>query len=592
MTIRKKVLFGFILVAVVGMITGIVGLGASSILARMSRELDVMHKESVGISEVLNAHFVWRQGLTEAVFTGTDFTGQLDPKACAFGKWVDSEVAKNLKDDEILALLNRVKEPHDLIHHEAQEIVEHTRAGDTREAREHLISTVLPRTQEVINLLTGMEDRYTTLMGNKSTEIEKFGLMMNTVLIVLIIAALAISCVLAWFITKSIVKPLVPLVAYMTKASSQGDISLSAEDQETIKHLSRVNDEIGHTIKSCADFVGRITNVSKVLETIAAGDMTSELTVLSDQDVIGNSLDQMSTKLNDMFVEIHQSSDQVSTGSKQVADGAQSLAQGSTEQAASIEELSSSIAEIAEKIKANAELAEKANQLADLIKDNAERGSRQMDEMIEAVNEINDASGSISKVIKVIDDIAFQTNILALNAAVEAARAGAAGKGFAVVAEEVRNLAAKSAAAAKDTGSLIENSIEKANLGVRIAGETAASLTEIVTGINESSHIVEAITEASEKQALDIIQINSSVDQVAQVVQHNSATAQESAAASEEMSSQSDMLREYISQFKLKQGSAGHGSSPENKRQMKSPAAAPPLYDYMLIAGADNNGKY
>ncbi|MCL2120689.1 MAG: methyl-accepting chemotaxis protein [Clostridiales bacterium] len=591
MTIRKKVLFGFILVAVVGVITGIVGLGASSILTRMSRELDVMHKESVGISEVLNAHFVWRQGLTETVMTGADFTGSLDPSACAFGRWTDSEVARNLQDQEIRALLSKITEPHDLIHHEAQDIVAYIRSGNTREAREHLTNIVLPKTQEVINLLSSMENRYTTIMEGKSVEIEKFGVLMNAVILALIGVALAISCILAWFITKSIVKPLVPLVAYMTKASTYGDISLSAEDQETIKHLSRVNDEIGKTIKSCADFVGRITNVSKVLETVAAGDMTSELSVLSDQDVIGNSLDQMSTKLNDMFVEIHQSSEQVSTGSKQVADGAQSLAQGSTEQAASIEELSSSIAEIAEKIKANAELAEQANKLADLIKDNAERGSQQMDEMIEAVNEINEASGSISKVIKVIDDIAFQTNILALNAAVEAARAGAAGKGFAVVAEEVRNLAAKSAAAAKDTGSLIENSIEKANLGVRIAGETAASLTEIVTGINESSHIVEAITEASEKQALDIIQINSSVDQVAQVVQHNSATAQESAAASEEMSSQSDMLRTYISQFKLKQDSVAHGSSPEFNRQMKSSPAAP-LYDYMLIAGADNNGKY
>jgi methyl-accepting chemotaxis protein len=169
-----------------------------------------------------------------------------------------------------------------------------------------------------------------------------------------------------------------------------------------------------------------------------------------------------------------------------------------------------------------------------------------------AVNEITQASQSIGKVIKVIDDIAFQTNILALNAAVEAARAGQHGKGFAVVAEEVRSLAAKSAEAANDTGSLIANSIEKAGVGAKIASETAASLVEIVSGINESSRIVEEIAASSEVQSADILQINNGIDQVAQVVQQNSATAEQSAAASEELSGQSDMLKGLISQFRLK----------------------------------------
>jgi methyl-accepting chemotaxis protein len=175
-----------------------------------------------------------------------------------------------------------------------------------------------------------------------------------------------------------------------------------------------------------------------------------------------------------------------------------------------------------------------------------------MDEMMTAVKDINVASQSINKVIKVIDDIAFQTNILALNAAVEAARAGQHGKGFAVVAEEVRSLAAKSAEAAKDTGGLIANSMEKAELGARIADDTAASLVEIVSGINESSQIVTEIAKSSEEQSLGIAQINRGIDQVAQVVQQNSATAEESAAASEEMSGQANMLEELVSQFKLK----------------------------------------
>ena len=238
--------------------------------------------------------------------------------------------------------------------------------------------------------------------------------------------------------------------------------------------------------------------------------------------------------------------------SKQIADGSQMLAQGASEQAASVERLSGSVSEIANKTKENATIADEAAKLADTIKDKAGKGSLQMNDMMAAVNEINEASSSIRKVIKVIDDIAFQTNILALNAAVEAARAGQHGKGFAVVAEEVRNLAAKSAEAAKDTNSLIESSIEKARLGVRIAGDTADSLNEIVTGINESNRLMGEIAKLSIEQSSGIEQVNIGIDRVAQIVRQNSMTAEESAAASGKMSGQADMLQELMSRFERK----------------------------------------
>ncbi|MDR2600479.1 MAG: methyl-accepting chemotaxis protein [Oscillospiraceae bacterium] len=253
-----------------------------------------------------------------------------------------------------------------------------------------------------------------------------------------------------------------------------------------------------------------------------------------------------------LVAEIEKIIDSFVTSANQISDGSQSLAQGTTEQAASIQELSSSISEVSEKTKSNANMASKAAGLTDTIRNNAQKGSRQMKDMITAVDEINEASGKISKVIKVIDDIAFQTNILALNAAVEAARAGQHGKGFAVVAEEVRNLAAKSAEAAKDTSSLIENSIEKANLGVSIAGETSTSLVDIVNGVNESNELVSVIAKSSEEQSVAISQINIGIDQVAQVVQQNSATAQQSAATSTEMSSKAKLLKEMIDAFEDK----------------------------------------
>ena len=237
------------------------------------------------------------------------------------------------------------------------------------------------------------------------------------------------------------------------------------------------------------------------------------------------------------------------SASKQISDGAYSLAQGSTEQAASIERLSASISEIAQKSRTNTEIAETTVELADTMKENIEKGNQHMGEMIKAVGEINAASQAISKVIKTIDDIAFQTNILALNAAVEAARAGAAGKGFAVVAEEVRNLANKSAEAAKDTAGLFENSMEKAHLGADIADETAAYLTEIVSDINKSSQLIGEIAKASEEQSASIIHINEGIEQVSEIVQQNTATAEESAASSQEMSAQANSLEELIINF-------------------------------------------
>jgi methyl-accepting chemotaxis protein len=244
-----------------------------------------------------------------------------------------------------------------------------------------------------------------------------------------------------------------------------------------------------------------------------------------------------------------------------------------------VQELSSSIAEIAQKTKDNAQMAERAATLGNDIKITAEKGSQQMDEMMLAVKDINTSSRNISKVIKSIDDIAFQTNILALNAAVEAARAGQHGKGFAVVAEEVRNLAAKSAESAKDTERLIADSIEKAELGSRIADETAASLTEIVEGIDESSQLVVEIAKSSEEQSAGITQVNRGIEQVAQVTQQNSATAQQSAAASQEMSGQSIMLEKLITQFKRKNDGSTGASLPPKQEDISYGDVLPPKQD-------------
>lgn len=289
-------------------------------------------------------------------------------------------------------------------------------------------------------------------------------------------------------------------------------------------------------------------------EKIAGGDLNVAIEVDSKDEVgvLAGSFRKMTDNINQVLTNINSSAEQVAAASRQVSDSSQALSQGSTEQASSVEELSASMEEIATQTKQNAISATQANELAVEAKENAGRGENQMGGMLRAMEEINESSANISKIIKVIDEIAFQTNILALNAAVEAARAGQHGKGFAVVAEEVRNLAARSANAAKETTTMIEGSIKKVDAGTKIASETAEALKQIVDKVSQAADLVADIAGASNEQATAIAQVNQGIMQVSQVTQTNSATAEESASASEELSSQAELLRNLVNKFKLK----------------------------------------
>lgn len=383
-------------------------------------------------------------------------------------------------------------------------------------------------------------------------------------MIVVLVAGIIFAIVLGLVISRGISGPISKVVDAAGKLA-EGDMDIYFDIKS--------KDETGELVEAFRNLVDSTKVQANIIEKIADGDLTVDVPIRSNKDLLGRKLTEMVHNLNDLMLSITSAADQVSAGSKQISDSSMALSQGATEQASSIEELTASIEEVSSQTKVNADNASQANDLAGKTEAYAITGNTQMKEMLKAMDDINESSSNINKIIKVIDDIAFQTNILALNAAVEAARAGQHGKGFAVVAEEVRTLAGRSANAAKETTALIEDSIKKSEEGTRIAKETAEALEKIVDEVKAVSNLVRDINNASNEQAAAIAQINQGIMQVSQVVQENSATSEQSAAASEELSSQAEVLKDMVGKFRLKSSLLNSNSfeeaSPEVLRMLE-----------------------
>ena len=343
------------------------------------------------------------------------------------------------------------------------------------------------------------------------------------------------------------------LVEGLAKGILQFDFNPEPHDEDTADAASSFG-QIGETLQDAVTVIkGYVEEVNETLSELAKGDLTVSITqeYIGDFVSIKDSINNISSSLRNTMAEISSASEQVLSGAQQIATSAADLANGASEQASSIEELNASIDMINQQTTQNAEDAKEASTLSGKSTKYAGEGNEAMQQMLEAMSQIKESSNSISRIIKVIQDIAFQTNLLALNAAVEAARAGEHGKGFAVVAEEVRNLAARSQTAATETTGLIEDSITRVESGSGIAETTADALDNIVTSANEVLQIINGISASSRDQAEAIGQVVVGLDQISSVVQSNSAVSEETAAASEELNTQAEILQQRVSFFKL-----------------------------------------
>jgi len=578
MKVSSKLLTGFITIAVFTICVGAFGIfSVRDIDGAYTEAIDMHGKPLALIAHAMNAIENSRIDLLEAILHSgmqeelrdieISMTGHLEDFEKNIAMYSNSLIRSDAREflESAMNIYESVYKPTLL------KTLNSAKDGVPQAALAEQIDMIEDTTIAMVNGFTNTMDLKIGMLDQTSEAGSKLADRLFIILTIVSAAALTLAIVLGLYLSHMISKPMVFLAKIMTDLAATGNFNIDAASAQKIEEYKGFKDESGQISASFASVINMMQQKLLTLESVSAGDLSTNVVHRSENDSYGNAMQSMVDRLDDMFGEIYTATAQVYTGAKQVADGSQSLAQGSSEQASSIQELSASIAEIAQKTKANAATADKTAKLSVSIKDSAEKGSRQMNDMITAVSDINESSRNIGKIIKTIDDIAFQTNILALNAAVEAARAGQHGKGFAVVAEEVRNLAAKSAEAAKHTGDLIQNSMESAEHGSRVASETAESLMEIVTGINESGQLIAEIAKSSDMQSQEISHINTGIDQVAQVIQQNSATAEESAAASEEMSSQSALLEELISQFKLKDDSRRFGMNALKSASGKNP---------------------
>ena len=396
--------------------------------------------------------------------------------------------------------------------------------------------------------ITGTSTPWSISVGVDKTSAQATSLL--TLGLIMFVLIFAIIIVVITLLANAIAKPIIKISNY-AESMAGGNLSFEVDKNANTFEIEKLTGAM-QDVKISIGTISR--TLEKTSDDIIAGNLTNRTDSSKFPGEFGNIMEGLN-KIQDsmayLIKNVKESAENVSSASQQISSGAQDLAQGSTEQAAALEEVSATVAEVVEQTRRNSDNASTARELAEKVHEEAEKGNGKMKQLLIALEEINQASANISNIIKTIEDIAFQTNILALNASVEAARAGVHGKGFAVVAEEVKNLATKSAEAAKETNALINTSIAKSKGGVTIGESMRGSLDSMVNSIGSALAAIKQIADASKQQVEVIEQLNSGIEQISQVVQTNTAAAEESASSSEEMSAQAEMLHHLVKKYRV-----------------------------------------
>ncbi len=496
---------------------------------------------------------------------------------------VMEELHANFSGDA--ALLRSVEEANDATSAAREKTMEYVRAGNSTAAIESINGDYL----EAANHFEDTLNQVIEQAEKNAAEYYQNGTTTKRICTIILYGLALVSIIFTVFLVFSIVKGLTRPILEIEdaiKAMAKGDMS-SQVTYKSKDELGDLAENLRFVLTTLSSYIGHIC---ERMDSLATGDLTVEMDMdyLGEFESIRHSGNKIISALNDTLGQLQQASEQVANGSEQVSSGAQALSQGATEQASSVEELAATLGELSNQVNDTAANSRDVNQLISDTAKEINNSKLKMESMVRAMSNINECSSEIEKIIKTIEDIAFQTNILALNAAVEAARAGEAGKGFAVVADEVRSLASKSQEAAKNTTVLINNSLNAVSEGSQIATDTQSSLLKVVDSADKIAENMAKITESADLQAEGISQVTQGIDQISSVIQTNSATAEESAAASEELFSQSSLLKSLVGRFRLK----GRSSSMASQPVVSEPAAVESYDSNVYDGGSFDSGSY
>lgn len=560
-TIRYQILEGYLVLTGIMVILVALFITLFAIMASDYNRVTDFQKQQHAAQQVITAHYQWLEQLSDAITTGSDFKGSLDPDTCALGTWINTS-ARDLNDyPELSGALSEIMVPHDEIHSQAAELI--ALAKKERDAAydkygnefKPKVVTIEEGLESISGIYRAMADE---IMGKTRRTV-----LFSTILIIGIgICSTVFSITLGRRMSLHIAKPILAVARWSAQFSTGVD-NLEF-DSEVIMDRSN-SAEIMEMIMRFQEMAENIRNHVNVIQKVAEGDLTAYVDIRSEGDSLGKGLYHMVQNNDYMFANLLEIADTVATNADQIACSSQILAESSSTQAGAVEQLTGTIRAANDLAGENAENASSVSGLIGRMSGEVVEGQEKMDDLLAAVKAIETASAGISSVMKSINEIAFQTNILALNAAVEAARAGSAGKGFAVVADEVRNLALKSQEAAEHSRTLIENTISRASEGGSISMKASETFRVIVKHIQEMEEKIGFIDTASARQQDLIRRVNDEINRISSAVTENAATSEQTAASTQQMNASAAQIKIAMQRFKLRKRVAGQPYIPPEK---------------------------